>query len=83
MWWGHGGWGTGDWVAMSLMMALLWSGLIALVTWLIRSARDERLARPPVRTPDELLSERFAKGEVDEDEFTRRRELLHSRPPCT
>ena len=83
MMWNDGSWGAGDWLAMSLMMVVFWGLLIALVVWLVRSARND-----PTRTGDEqrstecraddVLAERFARGEIDEDEFTRRRELLHT-----
>lgn len=81
MGWDHGAWGAGGWLLMSLMMVLFWGGLAALVVWLVRSSRDDRPQRPDtapssVQHADEVLAERFARGEIDEDEFTRRRELL-------
>ena len=82
---GHGmGWG--GWLAMSLSFVVFWGLLIALVVWLVRSFRGERPSeQPPATTKpdraDEVLAERFARGEIDEDEFTRRRELLHSGSP--
>ena len=81
MGWDHGAWGAGDWLLMSLMMVVFWGGLVALVVWLVRSSRDDRPQRPdtapsPVQHADEVLAERFARGEIDEEEFTRRRELL-------
>ncbi|HVU74565.1 MAG TPA: SHOCT domain-containing protein [Mycobacteriales bacterium] len=68
---------------MSLMMVLFWGGVVALVVWLVRRSRTEPTAagsgsRPTSTGPDEVLAERFARGEIDEDEFSRRRELLHS-----
>ena len=80
MWWDHGGWGAGDWLAMSLMMLVFWGALIALVVWLIRSNRTDQRPDAPASTrrADEVLAERFARGEIDEDEFTRRRELLQT-----
>ena len=83
MWVDDGGWGAGQWVVMSLMMLVFWGGLIALVVWLFRTNRSESPAppAPPARTPDQMLDERFAKGEIDEEEFTRRRELLHAGAP--
>jgi putative membrane protein len=83
MWWNHGGWGAGDWLAMSFMMVVFWGLLIALVIWLVRSTRSDRVPgrRPagiPAQPADEVLAERFARGEIDEDEYTRRRALLHS-----
>jgi len=82
MWWDHGGWGAGEWVAMSLMMVVFWGALVALVVWLVRSSRDEsdRTTGGQTTTPnaDELLAERFARGEIDAEEFTRNRQLLHT-----
>ncbi|GAA2759091.1 SHOCT domain-containing protein [Actinopolymorpha rutila] len=34
---------------------------------------------PPARpTPDDVLAERFARGEIDEDEYRRRLDVLHA-----
>ncbi|MEO5609272.1 MAG: SHOCT domain-containing protein [Ornithinibacter sp.] len=77
MYWGNGVWGAGDWVAMSAMMVLFWGVLAAAVVWFVRMGRGNR---GPVRSADHadvLLAERFARGEIDGDEFTRGRELLH------
>lgn len=79
---GNGDWGVGGWIAMSLMMLVFWGGLIALVVWLIRSSQSERpadRAQNPADHGEEMLAERFARGEIDEEEFTHRRELLHQR----
>ena len=78
MGWG-GGWGWGGWLAMSLMMLVFWGLLIAGVVALIRSARRE----PPDSSQDgdarRLLDERFARGEIDEQDYARRRDLLAGR----
>lgn len=87
MWWNHRAWGAGDWFAMSLMMIVLWALLIALIGWLVRSSRNghDSTAGPGNRsvTPraDEVLAERLARGDIDADEFGRRRALLHDNPP--
>jgi putative membrane protein len=84
--WHDGDWGAGDWTAMTLMMLLFWGGLIALVVWLARvgGGRNPRgvdeTSLP--ETAEEVLAERFARGEIDEDEFTRRRDLLHGTGPA-
>lgn len=80
MWWGDG-WGVGAWIAMSLMMVVFWGGLVALVVYLVRSSRTDREDRrvDDTHRAEEVLAERFARGEIDEDEFTKRRELLHQR----
>ena len=82
MWWSHGGWDAGDWLAMSLMMIVFWGLVIALVVWAVRSTHSDRRGadRPtgePAKRANELLAERFARGEIDEDEFTNRRDVLH------
>ncbi len=82
MWWNHAGWGAGDWLAMSLMMLVFWGLVIGLVIWLVRSIRSDRVTdhRPtdtPAQPADEVLAQRFARGEIDADEYTRRRALLH------
>ena len=82
MGWNHGGFTAGDWLAMSVMMVVFWGALIALVVWVVRSFRTDRNLTQPTSSPaahaDAVLAERFARGEIDEDEFTRRRELLHT-----
>ena len=87
MWWNHGAWGAGDWVAMSFMMIVFWGVLAALVVWLVRSSRNGRDStaglgvRSVAPRADEVLAARFARGDIDADEFGRRRVLLHDNPP--
>jgi putative membrane protein len=76
-----GSWGIGGWLAMSLMMVVFWGGLIALVVFLVRGvdrSGQSPMMPPPDRDADQLLAERYARGEIDEDEFTRRREVLRA-----
>lgn len=74
MWTGTwNGW-AGSW-AMLLGMVLFWGGLIWTVAYLARGSRpsDPRsVARPAM----EILEERFARGEIDRDEFEERRQAL-------
>jgi putative membrane protein len=78
MWYGNGmgGWG------LALMMignVLFWAviilGVIALIRYLTRGDMAARTtaARP---TPEQLLAERFARGEIDEQEYQSRRDTL-------
>ncbi len=84
MWdgWGPSGW-TG-WLFMSLMMIVFWGGLIALVVWAIRTFAGptgaERRGEP---ASDALgtLEQRFARGEIDQEEFERRRAVLRGEGP--
>lgn len=78
-----GGWGIGGWIAMSLMMLVFWGGLIALVVLLVRGGfRSDQatITTSPERDADQVLAKRFARGEIDEDEFTRRSEVLRTGP---
>jgi putative membrane protein len=74
--WGSNGWGAGDWVAMSALMIVSWAALIALIVWVLRTNRSQ--AKVPADHAEALLSERFARGEIDGEQFTRSRELLHT-----
>jgi putative membrane protein len=71
----YGGMGWGAWLVGSVMMlafcALVVVGVFALVRgWFTdRVVFDRRSAR-------QLLDDRFARGEIDVEEYTRRRELL-------
>lgn len=89
MWWHDGGWGAGQWLAMSLMMVLFWGLLAVAAYWVIRSLRtDHQQAMPPSPTPasptataDQVLAERFARGEIGAEEFAERRAVLHGAAP--
>jgi putative membrane protein len=76
--------GWGGWLAMSLSIVVFWGLLIALVVWVVRSLRADTSCdnqgpspAPGIRA-DEVLAERFARGDIDAEEFTQRRELLRS-----
>jgi putative membrane protein len=68
--------GWGGWLLMTVSMVAFWALVAAVVVTLVRSGRND--TRPHERPKDalELLDERFARGEVDETDYHRRRELL-------
>ena len=74
-------WGWGDswwnWLAMFLMMVIFWGGIVALIVYAMRGGSQRDAAARP-ETPDarSLLEERFARGEISEDEFEQRRRVL-------
>ncbi|WP_236243819.1 SHOCT domain-containing protein [Streptomyces sp. CC210A] len=81
------GWG---WFAMSVGMVLFWV-LIVFVAVLLFRALDrssrERQASPAAPPPagaapaEGILAERFARGEIDDEEYRRRLSVLRSGAP--
>jgi len=75
------GWGAGSWVLMSLLMLGVVGAVIASVLALKRSSRGSP-AYPPAAVEVEsgsalrILDERLARGEIDEPDYTARRNLL-------
>lgn len=82
MGWQHGQWGAGEWLATSLVMLLVWSAVIALVVWVVRRPRHQaathRAGQQSSTRAEGVLAERFARGEIDEQEYARGRDLLTS-----
>jgi len=74
----YGGWGWG-W-AIVCMVAVI--AIIALVGWAIVASNNKHGSRDDRETsrPDALavLERRFANGDIDENEYRRRRDLLAS-----
>jgi len=65
------------WAFMSVSMVLFWglliTGIVLLVRYLGTSSRESSVPRP---SPPELLAERFARGEIDEQEYRARLDAL-------
>jgi putative membrane protein len=80
----HDGWGWGGWLAMGLMMVAFWGLMAALVVYVLRSSGrhvqcEQRTETHPGDQALGILDERFARGDIDVEEYTRRRELLRAR----
>ncbi|MCY7395888.1 MAG: hypothetical protein LH468_06975 [Nocardioides sp.] len=87
MGWGNDGSGLGNgagYVVMMLGMLIFWGLIVAAVVWVLRQPRQEDRASggmvPAHRTAQQVLAERFARGEIDETEFTTRLATLHGQP---
>ena len=70
------------WEPEVLLLILFLGGLVAVVTWLVvrifpKVRRDERLEAPR-DSAEEILRERFARGEISAEEFQRSIETLRS-----
>jgi putative membrane protein len=76
MWYSNGNSWVG-WLVMSLMMLIFWGGFIALVVWFVRQPyRQGDEEKSPHKSPTTILEERFARGDIDEQEFHKRRDTL-------
>ncbi len=76
--WGHG---WGGWMTMWGAMALFWTVLIVAVVLAVRylsadSRTPPRTPSTPTTAPEDLLASRFARGDIDEDEYRQRMAVL-------
>jgi putative membrane protein len=67
-----------DWNAMGFfgwtMMILFWIAVLVVIIWAIRSLGTK--PSQAMQTPLELLERRFAAGEIDQEDFEKRKQLL-------
>ena len=74
---GYGwGWGGGFWMLGGLLLMI---GVVVLVVWAVNSL--SRTGRAPTQdpsrpTPNEILRERFARGEITAQEFEDAKKVL-------
>lgn len=86
MWWGNG-YGWGSWLVMILVMVGFWALAVVAIMSLIRGARDDTavLNGRPARgeDPRKVLDGRFARRELDVQDYQARRGLLSQSSPET
>lgn len=76
-WWGYAGMGIG----MVLFWALIVVGIIALVRFSFGAATaNPPAAQPTNHAPEQILANRFAHGEIDENEYHQRLAILRGTP---
>lgn len=73
MWWWHGDWNWWNWLWMSAVMVAFWGALIWLVFTLLRADGSAETGRS---SAEDVLAERFARGELDEDDYRQRLDVL-------
>lgn len=71
-----GGVGWAGWVIGVTLMVGFWGLLFWAVVSLVRRPKE---AVPKSRTAEEILAERFSRGEIDTEEFEARRRVLEAR----
>ncbi len=85
--WYGGQMGAWGYVLGIISMVLFWGVLIVAIVAAIRYLGRTRQEGPPPPspgaptappTPEQVLAERFARGEIDEDEYRRRLDALHA-----
>ena len=79
MWWNDGvGWG--GWILMTLLMVAFWGLVIFGIVAIFRGLRDEgrTTAQRHERNPEQILDERFARGEIDAEEYHARQHVLRT-----
>lgn len=78
-WYGSGmsGWG---YALMTISMVLFWGAVIAGIVLLVRhfGRGGQQSPAPPSQSasPEQLLAERFARGEIDKEEYRQRLAVL-------
>lgn len=81
--WDGGGMGWAGWLVMASMMVVFWGVVIAAVVWFVRSTGHHHDERPSAGNGPEqalrLLDERFARGDIDTEDYAQRRDLLRAR----
>lgn len=74
------GWDTGQWIWMTVMMVGFWGLIAVAVIALVRAVRPGHPAAaagpPNGNDARRILDVRFARGEIDADEYAQRREAL-------
>ncbi len=74
--WDGGGWMIFGPLMMIVFIAVIVVVVVLMVRWLGGTGHDAAPHAPPGRTPLDILKERFARGEIDKEEFEERRRTL-------
>lgn len=76
-WYGYGSqmgaWGWIGGIAMILFWILIVIGLVVMIRFLLARTRAERTGASSHRDALDILKERYAKGEIDREEFERKK----------
>lgn len=68
------GYGAGGWIVMTIMMVVFWGALIFAIAAAVRYGFGSHHggSTRKGRGAEQVLADRFARGEIDEDDFRQR-----------
>ncbi len=79
-WMTFGAWGLVGLLVMVVFWGLVIAAIVLGIRWLLRADERSRYGAPPppppAQDPMAILRERYARGEIDEEEYERRRKTL-------
>jgi putative membrane protein len=85
MWNWHTGWSWWGWLGMSVAIVIFWGlviwGIVVLARYLTTPEQQAPSSGQRSTSPDTILTERFARGEIDDREYAHKREMLRSDNP--
>jgi putative membrane protein len=70
--------GWGSWFMMMLIMVAFWALLVLGAMALYRTFRDDQRPPPGRDSAEQVLRERFARGEIDDEQYARQLAVLGS-----
>ena len=85
-----GDWGVGNWLLMGFGMLVFWALVVAGIVWLVRFGTANRTTAGPGLSPglqagptrasaQDILDQRYARGEINDEEYRSRRDTLGAR----
>jgi putative membrane protein len=78
MGWYDDGVGWGGWIVMTVAMVAFWALVVFAVLALFRGTQRSGETSPGRQDANRILDERFARGEIDEDEYHARSGVLRT-----
>lgn len=84
MWHWHGGWDSGDWLSMSVMMLLVWLPLLVLIGLALRALiAPGAPTRGGVDPAEDEARRSYARGDIDRERFQQIMRDLREHQPGT
>ena len=74
--WGNQGWGAGAWIVMAIGMLAFWTVMVLLILMIVRHWKAGEHHSSPASSPQDILKERLARGEITEEEFRTRMSVI-------